>query len=215
MTRSHRHTASKRRRSVALPVLAAIALFAAAGPAEAADAIAGSGAGTGYSDINVTGNPQEQLPPCLPGRANSKYVVNVPQGVVRTSTQQYTGALTVTITITESFYFSPAGIFDDALCTQALPKNATLAVSGGVSCPADDGTFSRVNTTLLFEEPAADVASLDGSCTVGGVTVGPVNHTFAGNEYPCLEDPSETVYTCPAGIDTLHVQGVWTAAGGG
>ena len=225
MTRNHRRLTvlARARRSVALPLLAAMALFAAAGTASAADAVVGSGTGTGYSDIDVVGNPGAQLPPCLPGSSGSKYILDdVPAGVVKTTTQQYTGPLTVTITITEDFYFSPAGIFEDDKCTLALPQSATLAVStlaGQLLCPADDGAFSRVNTALLFEEPVEDLTQtppvlLDGTCTVGGVTVGPpVNHTFAGNEYPCLQDPFTQVYTCPAGIDQVHVQGTWTAVG--
>ena len=226
MTRHHRY----RLRGPLL--LALIALVAAAGPAAAAETIQGSGAGTGYSDINVKGQPTAPL--CISGTSGSQYVVNLAEAVVGASetmpnaTGQYTGPATVTITLKEAFFFSPAGIFSDDLCTMPTLVDANIVVASvgtGLSCTTDGGKFSRVNTAISFEEAARDGATLDGTCTVGGVTVSPVTHTFAGNEYPCLDPaqgpvgppPPPGTTTCPVvgGVDPgqSHVQGVWTVTG--
>ncbi|MCA1693431.1 MAG: hypothetical protein LC749_01140 [Actinobacteria bacterium] len=204
-----------------------VAAVALADPAAAAETIQGSGAGTGYSSINV-GHALPAFPLCLPGSQGSTYVVNVPEGIVAAtetsppSTAQYAGPLKVTITLTASFYFSPAGTFSDPMCLMPYAVPATIAVASPnqtaiprVNCPADDGVFTRTNTAIEFNE-SSDGTALDGSCTVTSattVTVSPVTHTFVGNEYPCFEDPFTLTYTCPNGLDTTNVQGNWTVSG--
>lgn len=231
MTRNHRRVGPGRRCWLSLPLVAGVALFASAGPASAEETTAGSGAGVGFSTISVAGGPPA-APLCLTATGGS-YVVNVAAGsVVAASTAppaaaEYAGTLQVTISISGSFDFSPAGVFaPDSNCVGApalIP--ASIAVTGptpvgpgisSVSCPADGGFFSRVNTTIAFTEAALP---LDGSCTVTGptgtVAASPVTHDFVGNEYPCFEDPITMVYTCPGALETTHVQGTWTVAGAG
>ena len=230
MTRDHRHSGSGRLRWLGLPLLSAIALFALAGPAAAAGAIEGSGAGVGYSTISVAGG-RPAAPLCLGGTSGSSYVINVGAGSVSaagtTGAAAYAGPLQVTVTITASFQFSPAGIFaPGSNCVgapAAIPASIVVTGSGpagSVNCAADDGHFSRVNTTITFNEALDAPSGLDGSCTVtsavtGSVTVVPVTHEFAGNELPCFEDPITLVYTCPGPLETTHVQGAWSVAGAG
>lgn len=238
MTRNHRRVGLGRGGWFGLPLLSGVALFALAGPAAAAGAIEGSGAGVGFSTINVAGGPPS-APLCLGGQAGSSYVINVAAGEVSaagtTGAAVYAGTLQVTITITAPFKFSPAGVFAATSTNCVGPPAAipaTIAVSGPgplgtgtgtVSCPADDGHFTRVNTTIAFTE-ALEAPALDESCTVttsvppvppSSVTVSPVTHEFVGNEFPCFEDPITLVYTCPGALETTHVQGVWTVAGAG
>lgn len=197
-----------------MAVLSAVALFATAGPAAAAQTIQGSGVGAGHSTINETGSG---LPTCLQASRGS-YVIDIAAGSVTaadgSSVAEYAGPLTVTITLKAPFFFNPAGVFSDSDCMQPGVA-ADISVSGShpdvgsVTCDADDGTFYRVTTTIEFNEALKDG---DGSCTVTGVaptttvTVSPVTHVFTGNEYPCLDPPG----TCPSPLDTAHVQGEWT-----
>lgn len=232
MTRTHSRSRCSRLRWLRLPVLSAFALAASAGPASAAETIQGSGAGTGYSTIDESG-PQPEVPLCLFTSQSGSYIIDMAEGSVTaaetpTSVGQYTGALQVTIALSGGFYFGPAGTFSDDTCTTPTEVAATITVtaqpSGTVICPADNGWFQRVNTTITFREanpPDAPVV-LDNSCSVprvgGGtaVTVSPVTHAFVGNEYPCLDVwVNEPHNTCPSPVDTVHVQGDWTVAGGG
>lgn len=222
MTRSHRQSGARGLRSLGLLLLLSlIALVAGAGPAAAAETIQGSGAGVGFSTISEEGDPT--FPLCLPGDAGSQYVINVPAGVVAAaettpnSSAVYTGPLTVTVTLTTDFFFGPAGISTDSTCAVPGPVPATIAVSGSsgsasVSCPIDEGVFTRTNTTIEFNE-ALELPGLDGDCTVDDgateVTVSPVTHAFVGNEYPCLDPPG----TCPGPVASVHVQGEWTVTG--
>lgn len=229
LTSKPRLQSAMRRRWLGVTAFTTAMLLAFAGPAAAAETIQGSGAGVGHSTIDVRHTPEPSL--CLPGKKNSQYVVDITEGSViaaeETSVAEYLGPLTVTVTLDEDFWFSPAGTFQDNMCLIPAAVPATISVNsassslpnplgGSVTCTPDTGQFQRVNTTLAFNEVGSDG---DGSCTVTSgdgspsVTVEPVTHAFVGNEYPCLEDPITSTSTCPDPVDDTHVQGEWTVTG--
>ncbi len=213
MTKTHRRSVRGRLRWLRVPVLAAAAIFAATGPAGATGVTQGSGAAVGYSTVSATGSG---LPICLAASGDYRTTIAAGQaaavnGVPTTGT--YAGQLDLTITLPNTFWFNPAGVFSNASCTTP-GVSATITVTstgtgqGSLSCTGASGTFGRVNSTIAFvSNPLSP-----GSCTVSGVTV-PAVHTFVGNEYPCLTDPFTETSTCPSPLDTAHVVGVWTMAG--
>lgn len=213
MTRTHRRSVRGRLRRLRLPVLAAAAIFAVAGPAGATGVTQGAGAAVGYSTVDVAGGPPPVGLPCLKGAGGYETTIAAGEAAAvngEAATGAYAGQLDVSINLEGDFWFNPAGVFSNASCTDPTGVDATITVAstgigeGSVTDCSAAGTFARANTTIAFAG--------QGSCTVDGVTV-PAVHTFVGNEYPCLTDPFTETSTCPSPVDTAHVVGVWTMAG--
>lgn len=70
---------------------------------------------------------------CLPGKKNAQYVIDIAEGSViaaeEISVAEYLGPLTVTITLDEDFWFSPAGTFQDNMCLIPAAVPATISVT--------------------------------------------------------------------------------------
>jgi hypothetical protein len=171
--------------------VAAAALLAYTSPAMAA----GGGVSTGSTTINETGTPAAPL--CLQARSGAEIAFsNTGAFGVGTGTP-FAGAWSVTFKAATGFYFGPAGVFTDNLCTSpALVPVAATSFSGGVSCSSLAGTYSRVNN--------AYVVQVSGSCTANGVT-GSATVVFTGNQNPCLPTPE------PCG-SVPEMEGVYTQA---
>lgn len=218
-------TKSGVRRWLGVPLLSLTMLLTLVGPAQAATTLEGSGTGTGFSDINETGNAGSGFP-CLKVSA-ATYTIGVPEGAVAAQdttkvdpTAAYAGPLTVQITM-GAHRISPLGTYTDGqnqTCVgvpEAIPAKITVTSdpTGSVTNCTSDGAWRRVDTVVTFVGNGAGTCTVNGNVDPGSVAVSNVQHQFEGNEYPCFVDPMTSTSTCPnSTVEDHHVQGTWTAA---
>ena len=169
-----------------------VAVVAAAGLllATASPAAAEPGAGISTGSTNVSVSHTIEFPLCLKATAATITLNNTGSFSAAGVGGVYVGGTTTTVTATTDYYFSPAGLFSDAMCTipTAVPVSVSVAhtavhtVGTTVSCTGT-GVYSRVNTN-------AEVTTAAGtsSCTVNGTSALSAVLTFAGSQQPCLGD---------------------------
>lgn len=178
-----------KRASKAAAVATVGVLLATTNPAAAEP---GAGVSTGSTNVNVSGQ-LPAFPLCL--KATSTTITLDNTGTFAAQTQAFAGNSTATWSTTTDYWFNPAGIFSNNMCTMPTAVPGTLTVSGTdldgdvVDC-SGAAVYSRVNTN-------AEIASTDGNCEVNNVPALSSVLVFAGTQQPCLGNLPEPCGTVP------------------